>query len=236
MVAGYDCHHQEGSYHEGQTHKAAGQSGWCRSVVHQPLDHVIVNLGEECADNVLDFVESFGAEEQRLVVRDVVGLNAHSADVKPPKVGLGDLLDLTVGRKQAGALRADFALLAYHAELQGEPKDLRDKLQRLSCLNPPGSLPGYAVEGRKAIMGQAVTVADDFMDDVGLWCVERYGVVPNVLRGVENPVRQGSVKLKERDKPGRRHVLEARKRAEHLVHLNELRNMVLGKLKSLLPL
>jgi hypothetical protein len=85
-------------------------------------------------------------------------------------------------------------------------------------------------------MSQAITVADNLMDDIRLWCVERYGVVPNVLRGMENPVRQGSVELKERDQPGRRHVLEASKRAEHLVHLNELRDVILWKLQSLFAL
>jgi hypothetical protein len=85
-------------------------------------------------------------------------------------------------------------------------------------------------------MSQAITVADNLMDDIRLWCVERHGVVPNVLRGVENPVRQGSVELKERDETGRRHVSKASQRAEHLVHLNELRDVILGKSQSLFAL
>src|SRR4029453_667103 len=88
----------------------------------------------------------------------------------------------------------------------------------------------------EAIVCQAVAVADDFVDDVGLGCVERYGGVSNVLRGVEGAVGQGSVELKERHQPGRGHVLEAGERFEQLVHLDELWDLVLGKLESLFAL
>ena len=33
-------------------------------------------------------------------------------------------------------------------------------------------------------------MSDDLVDDIGLWCVERYGVVAYVLRGVEDAVGQ----------------------------------------------
>ena len=86
------------------------------------------------------------------------------------------------------------------------------------------------------MVGQAVAVADDLVDHIGFGCVKRHRMVANVLRGVENAVRQGAVELKERHQPGRRHVLEASKWPEHLVHLDELRNVILGKLESLLAL
>ena len=74
------------------------------------------------------------------------------------------------------------------------------------------------------------------MDDIGFWCVERHRMVPNVLRGVERPVRQGAVELQERDQTGRRHVLEARQWPEHLVDLHQLGDPVFGKSESLLAL
>ena len=97
-------------------------SGWRRCVVHQPLHHVVIYLREERADYVLDLVEAVGAEQHRLVVRDVVGLDTHSTDVQRPEVGLFDLLDLPVRGEQAGAVGADFAVLAYHTELKENQK------------------------------------------------------------------------------------------------------------------
>src|SRR5215213_5874191 len=85
-------------------------------------------------------------------------------------------------------------------------------------------------------MRQAVAVAYDLVDDIGLWRIERYRVVPNVLGGVEDAVGQGSVELKERYQPGRGHVLEAGERLQQLVHLDELRDLFFGKLESLFAL
>ena len=42
-------------------------------------------------------------------------------------------------------------------------------------LHQPSRLPGYPVEGGEAIMRQAIAMSDDLVDDIGLWCVERYG-------------------------------------------------------------
>jgi hypothetical protein len=53
---------------------------------------------------------------------------------------------------------------------------------------------------------------------------------------MEESVGQRSVELQQRHQSGRRHVLEAGEWPEHLVHLNELRNVVLGKLQSLFAL
>src|SRR5215208_1861902 len=210
------------------------QSSWRGSVVHEPLHHVIVNISKERTDHVLDLVESLGTEEHRLVVRDVVVLNAHSPDVQRPQLRPFDLLNLPVRGEQTGAVRPDLVVFAYHTELQREPKDLRDELQGFSGLNAPSCLPGHSIERCETIISQAITVADDLMDDVGLWRVERHRVMANVLRGVENAVGQGSVELKERYQAGRRHVLEAGKRPQHLVHLNELRDVVFRKAQSLL--
>src|SRR5215217_7652629 len=99
-------------------------SGWRGSVVHQPLHHVVVNVGKERADHVLDLVKSFRTEQQRLVVRNVVSLNAHPADVQWPEFGAFDLLNFPVRGEQAGAVGTDFAVLAYHAEFEREPEDL----------------------------------------------------------------------------------------------------------------
>ena len=46
----------------------------------------------------------------------------------------------------------------------------------------------------------------------------------------------GSIELEQRHQPGCWHVLEAGERAEHLVHLDELRDPLLGELQSLLAL
>ena len=56
----------------------------------------LINIGEKRADHIFDLVESLGAEEHRLVVRDVVCLNTHPADVQRPELGVVDLLDLPV--------------------------------------------------------------------------------------------------------------------------------------------
>ena len=64
--------------------------------MHQALHHVVINIGEKRADHVFDLVESLGAEERRLVVRDVVCLNTHPANIQRPEFGVFDLLDLPV--------------------------------------------------------------------------------------------------------------------------------------------
>ena len=79
-------------------------------------------------------------------------------------------------------------MLAYHTEFQGEPEDLRDEFQRLSRLHTPNRLSGQPVQSRETIMSQAIAVADHLVDQIGLWRVERHGVVPDVLGGVENSV------------------------------------------------
>ena len=61
--------------------------------MHQALHHVVINIGEKRPDHVFDLVESLGAEEHRLVVRDVVCLNTHPADVQRPEFGHFDLLE-----------------------------------------------------------------------------------------------------------------------------------------------
>lgn len=50
--------------------------------MQKALDHAVVHVCEERADNVLDLVESSGAEENWLIMRDVVGLHTHPADVQ----------------------------------------------------------------------------------------------------------------------------------------------------------
>ena len=64
--------------------------------MQQPLDHLVVDLCEERTDHVLDLVETRSAEEQRLVVGDVISLNPHPTDVERPEFGLSDLLNLPV--------------------------------------------------------------------------------------------------------------------------------------------
>ena len=78
------------------TEAIKGCLGWCGSVMHQALHHVVINIGEKRADHVFDLVESLGSKEHRLVVRDVVFLNTHPADVQRPEFGVFDLLDLPV--------------------------------------------------------------------------------------------------------------------------------------------
>jgi hypothetical protein len=59
---------------------------------------------------------------------------------------------------------------------------------RYQLLTRSHSLSGQPVQSRETIMSQAIVVADHLVDQIGLWRVERHGVVPNVLGGVENSV------------------------------------------------
>ena len=85
-------------------------------------------------------------------------------------------------------------------------------------------------------MGEAVPVPDDLVQDVRLGRVERHRVVPDVLRRVEDPVREGAVELQQGHQPGGGHVPEPRERAQELVHLDELRDAGLRKPQPLLAL
>src|SRR5690242_9726224 len=67
-----------------------------RRGMQHALDQVVVTDGEEPPDDVFDLVESPGAEENCLIVRNVVGLHTHAADVQWSQVGHVDLLDLPV--------------------------------------------------------------------------------------------------------------------------------------------
>ena len=93
--------------------------------MHQPLHHVVVDVGKERTNDVLDLVEPFRAEQHRLVMRDVVGLNTHPANIKRAQLGLLNLLDLPVRREQPGAVGADRTVLAYHTELRNPSTRIR---------------------------------------------------------------------------------------------------------------
>ena len=54
----------------------------------QLLDLSIVSAIEEPSDNVFDVVQGVAAEEDRLVMRDVVLLRAHRGDLQRWKVGV----------------------------------------------------------------------------------------------------------------------------------------------------
>src|SRR4249919_1890720 len=157
-------------------------SGWRGRVVQQPRHHVIVDVGKERSNHVLDLAEPLGAEQHRLVVGDVVRLDAHPSDVEWPQLRPFDLLDLPVRGEQPSTVGADLATLAYHAELQGEPEDLRNELQRLGCLYTPSRLPSNTVEGGETIMSQAIAVADDLVDHIRLRCIQGHRMMSDVLR------------------------------------------------------
>src|SRR6185295_5199021 len=119
---------------------------------------LVVDLCEERTDHVLDLVETLGAEEQWLIVGDVISLDTHPANVERSEFGLSDLLNLSVRGEEPRAISADFGMLAYHTELQGEPKDFGHEFQRLGCLNPSCGLASHPVERGETIMGQAIAV------------------------------------------------------------------------------
>ena len=49
-----------------------------------------------------------------------------------------------------------------------------DNVPGTDLVPPPSCLTGHSIEGSEAIMSQAIPVADDLMDHIGLWGVERH--------------------------------------------------------------
>src|SRR5215471_9962858 len=70
-------------------------------------------------------------EQDRLVAGDVVVERAHLVEVPGPDLGGAELLDLAVGRQQAGAVGLELAALPHDPELEREPEDLGEPLERL---------------------------------------------------------------------------------------------------------
>ena len=104
----------------------------------QARRRVVVEAREEAADDVLQLAHAVGAEQHRLVVGDVVLERAHLEEVERAQVGAAELLDLAVGGEDAGAVGAHLAVLAQDAELDREPEDVGEELQRLVGLDALG--------------------------------------------------------------------------------------------------
>ena len=168
---------------------------------------------KKAADDVLDLAETLGAEQDRLVVGDVVGLHAHPRDVQRPQVRLRDLLDLSVRREQPGAVAADLASSRTTPNSRENQNTFEMNSSASLGLHPAYRVPGRPVQRGEPVVGQAVAVTEHLVQHVGLGGVERDRVVPDVLGGVEDPVGQRPVELGQLDQPGRGHVLEAGERS-----------------------
>ena len=168
-------------------------------------------------------------EQDRLVVRDVVLERRHRVEVDRPDVGAAELVDLAERRQQPRAVAAQLALLVHHAELDREPEDVGEVLQRLGRLAAPGRLAGEPLDLGDLRVGEQVPVPDHLVDDVRLGRVERAARVAQVLRRVEDAVGERAVELVERHEPGRGVELEAGQRLQARGDLVELRHVVLGQ-------
>jgi hypothetical protein len=181
---------------------------------------------EEASDDVLELAHSVGAEHHRLVLGDVVLLRRHGEDVERPQIGPAELLDLAVGAEDAGAIGAHVPLLADHAELDREPEDVGQELERLVGLDPLGGEPGLALDLGEARRGEQVAVADDLVDEIGLRRVERHRAVPDVLGRVEHAVAERAQEVAQRDQAGGGVVGPAGQGLQPLGDLVELRDVV----------
>ena len=72
------------------------------------------------------------------------------------------------------------AILKAHAEFDSEPVD-RSKLLDVELARTERSKTDFLAEVREVLVSEHGRVTHQLMDDVGLWGVERLGVVPNVL-------------------------------------------------------
>ena len=99
-----------------------------------------------------------------------------------------------------------------HAELDREPEDVGEELQRLVGLDPLGGEAGLALDRGEARAGEQVAVPDDLVDEVGLGRVQRHRAVADVLRRVEDAVAERAEELAQRHEPGGRVVAEAGQR------------------------
>src|SRR5687768_4448224 len=72
----------------------------------QSRGNVVVEALEEAADDVLELAHALGAEEDRLVLGDVVLLGRHREDVERAQVGAAEFLDLAVRGEDPGAVGA----------------------------------------------------------------------------------------------------------------------------------
>src|SRR4051794_26856396 len=204
---------------------AAGGGGVARR-------RLVVGRREELADRTEQVLGRLGRVEDRLVLRDVVLDRAHLADVDRADLHAAELLDLAVGREDAGAVGAQLAVLVHDAELEREPEDVGDELQPFVGLDALRGLAREALELGEARAREHVPVADDLVDDVRLGRVERLGGMADVLRRVEDAMRERAVELAQRDEAGRRVVLEAGQRLQARRDLVELGHPVLGQRES----
>ena len=135
-------------------------------------------------------------------MRDVVLERRHRVEVERPDVGAAELVDLAERGQQPGAVAAQLALLPHHAELDREPEDVGEVLQRLGRLAAAGGLAGEPLDLGDLRVGEQVPVPDHLVHDVRLGRVERRARVAQVLRRVEDAVGERAVELVERDEPG----------------------------------
>jgi len=84
--------------------------------------------------------------------------------------------------------------------------------------------------------GEQVAVAEDLVDDVRLGGVEGHRRVPDVLGGVEDPLRERAVELAQWHEPGGGDVPEAGQRLQPLADEVEARQAVGRQVELLLPL
>src|SRR5215212_7732147 len=154
-------------------------------------------------------------------------------EVQRSQPSLVHLRQFTGRRQQPGPISLDPAVLAQHAKFNREPVDTGETIEVVRHCCASHCLAKETIELRETLACECHRVADYLVSHVRLRCVQRCGVMTNVLRGKKDTLGQRIEKDSRLHQPRHRFQSKTADCFHFLADFVELRDTIGVKVETL---